>query len=137
MALIPKNFKFKKYFKGKIRTTKKNVQIQYGDFAIKTIESGRLTPKQIESTRRTLKKILKPFGGLVKRKIRATLPVTSKPIAVRMGRGKGKVAMPVSPVKKGTILFEIYSLNTEVAIKAAQQAAFKLPVQTIFIKTLK
>jgi large subunit ribosomal protein L16 len=136
MALAPKNFKFKKYFKGKIRTTKKNKQIQYGDFAIKALESGRLTPKQIESARRTLKKILKPIGGLVKRKIRTTLPVTSKPIAVRMGRGKGKVAMAVSPVKKGSILFEIYSLNKEIAIKAAEQAAFKLPIKTLFIQKL-
>ena len=46
MALIPKIFKFKKYFKGKIKTVKKNIKIQFGNFALKANEAGRLTPKQ-------------------------------------------------------------------------------------------
>ena len=137
MALIPKIFKFKKYFKGKIKTVKKNTKIQFGSFALKANEAGRLTPKQIESTRKVMKKILKPVGGLIRRQIRVILPVTSKPIAVRMGRGKGKIAMSVAPIKKGSLLFEIYCLNSEVDIKAARQGAFKLPISTLFIKSFK
>jgi len=129
MALIPKKFKFKKYFKGKIKTVNKNKKFFFGDFALKALEPGRLTPKQIESARRSIKKILKPVGGLVRRKIGAILPVSSKPIAVRMGRGKGKVAFSVCPVKKGTILFEINCNFFDIAIKAANQGSFKLPIK--------
>ncbi len=134
MALIPKKFKFKKYTKGKIKNVEKNKKIHFGDFGIKALESGRLTPKQIEAARKVMKKILKPFNGIVRRKIRAILPVTSKPIGVRMGRGKGKIAFSISPVKKGLILFEIYCLNSEKVIEASRQAAFKLPVKTQLIK---
>jgi large subunit ribosomal protein L16 len=134
MAVIPKRFKFKKYFKGKIRNEVKNKNLNFGDFGIKANESGRLTPKQIEATRRSIKKIIKPVGGIVRIKIRAYLPVTAKPVAVRMGRGKGKVAFSVAPVKKGMILFEIYCPNKEIAVKAIRQGAFRLPIQTLIIK---
>ena len=134
MAVIPKRFKFKKYFKGKIRNEVKNTTLNFGDYGIKANESGRLTPKQIESTRRAIKKIIKPVGGIIRIKIRAYLPVTAKPVAVRMGRGKGKVAFSIAPVKKGTLLFEIYCPIKDVALKAIRQGAFRLPIQTLIIK---
>jgi large subunit ribosomal protein L16 len=134
MALIPKKFKFKKYAKGQIKTINKNKTLVFGDFGIKALESGRLTPKQIEATRKVIKKLLKPHGGIVRIKIRAWLPVSSKPIAVRMGRGKGKIAFSISPVKKGTILFEIYCQKKDIALKAAQQGGFRLPIKTLIIK---
>jgi large subunit ribosomal protein L16 len=134
MALIPKKFKYKKYFKGKIKGVDYNKKLVFGDFGIKADESGRLTPKQIEAARRAIKKIIKPFSGIIKIKVRAYIPVTSKPVAVRMGRGKGKVALSVCPIKKGNFIFEIYCLNKEVALKAAKQGAFKLPIKTLIIK---
>jgi large subunit ribosomal protein L16 len=138
MALIPKKFKYKKYFKGKIRTINKNKKIHFGDIAIKAVESARLTIKQIEATRRAIKKIIKPFGGIIRVKLRAYLPVTSKPLAVRMGRGKGKVALNICPVKKGTILFEVACIEKEIAIKATKVGAYKLPLKVLIIsKTLK
>ena len=134
MALIPKLFKYKKHFKGKINNEIKNIKINFGDFGIKANESGRLTPKQIDATRRSIKKIIKPFGGIIRIKIRAYLPVSSKPLAVRMGRGKGKIALSVAPIKKGTLLFEVYCPNSGIALKAIKQGAFRLPIQTLIIK---
>ena len=129
MKLIPKKFKYKKYFKGKIRTIKKNQKIQFGEIAIIALESARLTIKQVEATRRAIKKIIKPFNGIIRIKLKAYVPVTSKPLAVRMGRGKGKVALNICPIKKGMILFEISCLNKEIAVKAAKQGAYKLPLK--------
>jgi large subunit ribosomal protein L16 len=133
MALIPKNFKFKKYSKSRVKLSiykkKKN---EFGQFSLKAVESGRLTSKQIEATRRFLKKKIKPFGGIVKTKLKLVLPVTSKPIAVRMGRGKGRVNLHICPVKSGEILFSIYCLNFEEVKKAAIGAKYKLPINIKF-----
>jgi large subunit ribosomal protein L16 len=131
MAVIPKTFKYKKYFKGKIRTVQKNKKVIFGDLSLKANEPARITPKQIEAARRAIKKIIKPVGGIVKIKIRAYLPVTTKPLAVRMGRGKGKVALNVCPIQKGTILFEIYCPDKEIGIQAAKQGAFRLPLNIL------
>ena len=133
---------FKKYFKGKIRTVQKRNsrskalerKVLFGDYSLKAGEACRLTPKQLDATRRTIKKLIKPVGGVVKMRVRAFLPVSSKPLAVRMGRGKGKVALNVAPVKKGTTLFEIYCSNSEVALEAARQGAFRLPGKTLIVR---
>jgi large subunit ribosomal protein L16 len=134
MGVIPRTFKYKKYFKGKIRTVEKNQKTVFGDIALKANEPARVTPKQIEAARRAIKKIIKPVGGIVKIKVRATLPVTTKPLAVRMGRSKGKVALNVCPIKKGAILFEISCPDVEIARLAAKQGAFRLPLKTLIIQ---
>jgi large subunit ribosomal protein L16 len=133
MAIVPKVFKFKKYFKGKIRTTTKNKTLNFGNFGLKATEAGRLTPKQIETVRRTIKKVIKPVGGLVRTKVRAYTPVTSKAIATRMGRGKGKVSIYVSAVPAGTVLFEIFCSDKFLAMEAARQGAFRLPIKSAII----
>ena len=133
MALIPKKFKFKKYPKGRVKNTEKNKKIIFGCIGLKANESGRLTPKQIESGRRAIRKYIKQLKGIVKVKLTAYLPVTSKPLAVRMGRGKGKVAFSVCPVKKGSILYEIMVTDIKKAIIAAKKASYKLPIKTIVV----
>jgi large subunit ribosomal protein L16 len=137
MGIIPKSFKYKKYIKGKIRTSIKNSKLIFGNFGIQAVEPGRLTPKQLEAARKIIKKLIKPFKGIVKVKARAFLPVTSKPLAVRMGRGKGKVSLNTCTVKRGSILFEINCNNSEAAIKAINQGRFRLPVNTLTIQKLK
>ena len=133
MALVPKSFKFMKYKKGRISLSiyrKKN--INFGQFALKAKESGRLTSKQIEAARRFIKKKIKPFGGIIKTRLKLSLPVTAKPLTVRMGRSKGRVNLHVCPVKAGQILYEIYCLHTEEAKKAATGAIHKLPIGVKF-----
>lgn len=136
MAVIPKNFKHKKYFKGKIRTVEKNKNVIFGGFGLKALEPARITPKQVEAARRAIKKIIKPANGIVKIKVRAYIPVTSKPLAVRMGRGKGKVSISVCPVKQGSILFEIYCSDAELGKKAARQGAFRLPLKISIVEKI-
>lgn len=129
MALVPKNLKFKKYKKNRIRlSTNKKTKIAFGHICLKAKESGRLTSRQIEAGRKFIKKKVKPFGGIIKTKIQLSTPITKKPISVRMGRGKGKVNFNVCPVKAGTTIYEIYCLNFQEMAKAAYSAAYKLPI---------
>ena len=58
------------------------------------------------------------------------LPVSAKPIEVRMGKGKGSIDRWVAKVKPGRILFEIDGVNDEVAREALRLGAAKLPIKT-------
>ena len=129
MALIPKNFKYKKYKKGRLsKSLNKRKEIVFGHIALKAKEPGRLTYKQIEAARKFIKKKIKPLGGIIKRKINLSVPITSKPIATRMGRGKGRVDSHICLVKAGQPIFEIYCLNTHKAKEASNKAIYKLPI---------
>lgn len=55
---------------------------------------------------------------------------TKKPLAVRMGSGKGAPETWVAVVKKGVILFEVAGVSDEVAREALRLASHKLPCST-------
>jgi len=57
-------------------------------------------------------------------------PITSKPLEVRMGKGKGALDYWVANVQPGRIMFELDGVTREVAEEALRLAAQKLPVQT-------
>jgi len=59
-------------------------------------------------------------------------PITSKPLEVRMGKGKGALDHYVCPIKPGKIMFELDGVPIEVAQEALRLAAQKLPVLTKF-----
>ena len=130
MHLIPHSFQYTKYFKGKIKTVATDQAINFGGFGLYALEPGRLTPKQLEAARRAIRKVIKPIGGIVRIVVKAYLPVTSKPIAVRMGRGKGKVALSVAPVESGKIIIEFSCPDPEKALLAGRQGGFRLPIKT-------
>ena len=71
---------------------------------------GKLTYKQIEACRRTIRRGLKKLGFLFIRVFTGT-PVTKKPSATRMGKGKGSISYRVAIIKKGQIIFEISGVN--------------------------
>ena len=56
-------------------------------------------------------------------------PVTSKPIGVRMGSGKGAVEYWVAVVKPGRVLFEVAGVPEEKAREALRLASHKLPIK--------
>jgi len=95
LMYIPKKTKFKKQQK---KITFKKVQrpfeinkLQFGSIGLKSISVGRLTFKQIESMYQLLKKRLKRVGQIFIT-ISPNIPITKKPIEVRMGKGKGNVS---------------------------------------------
>ena len=128
--LQPKRTKFRKAFKGRIHgNAKGGFGLNFGSYGLKALEPERITSRQIEATRRSITRQMKRQGKVWIR-IFPDLPVSAKPIEVRMGKGKGSIDRWVAKVKPGRILFEIDGVNDEVAREALRLGAAKLPIKT-------
>lgn len=132
--LSPKKFKHRKQFKGRIHgKAKSGTQLAFGGYGLKALTPERVTSRQIESARRAITRCMKRQGKVWIR-IFPDVPVTSKPLEVRQGKGKGSPEYWAARVKPGRIMFEIDGVTEEVAREAFSLAAMKLPVKTRFIK---
>jgi len=119
----PKKTKYKKYHKGKInQKTNSLVTLNFGDFGLKALESGRITGKQLESVRVNIKRKLRKYDQIWINVFPDT-PLTSKPLEVRMGKGKGNVDYWVSKISPGNILFEVTALNKKLVLECLKSAA--------------
>ena len=128
--LSPKRTKFRKLQKGRIKgPATRGAQIAFGDFALKAMEHGKLTNQQIEAARIAMMRHIKR-GGKVWIRIFPDHSYTSKPLEVRMGKGKGAPAGWYAPVKPGRILYELKGVSLELAQEALTRAAHKLPIKT-------
>lgn len=135
--LQPKRTKFRKAFKGKIKgNTKGGSSLAFGSFGLKALEPDRLNARQIEATRRAVTRHMKRQGKVWIR-VFPDLPVSAKPIEVRMGKGKGSIDRWVARVAPGRILFEIDGVSDQVAIEALQLGAAKLSVKTKIVKRIE
>jgi len=131
--LSPKRTKYRKTFKNLPLTLEhSNNQLAFGSFALKSLGFARLTAKQIESARRAITRKIKRRGKLWI-KVFPHIPVTSKPTEVRMGKGKGSVSYWCSPLKPGTLLFELDGVSYDLASQALRLGANKLPFKTKLI----
>jgi large subunit ribosomal protein L16 len=128
--LSPKRTRFRKQFKGRIHgLAKGGTDLNFGTYGLKAVEPERVTARQIESARRAMTRHMKRQGRVWIR-IFPDVPVTAKPIEVRMGKGKGSVDRWVCKVKPGRMMFEIDGVSEDVAKEALRLAAMKLPVKT-------
>ena len=128
--LQPKRTKFRKAFKGRIHgEAKGGFLLNFGSFALKATEPERVSARQIEAARRALTRHMKRQGRVWIR-IFPDTPVTSKPVEVRMGKGKGSVDYWACKVKPGRIMFEIDGVSEEIAREALRLGAMKLPIKT-------
>jgi len=133
MALIPNRTKYRKVQKGRIRgKAKRGDTISFGDYAIQTLDRGRITSQQIEAARIAINRYLKRKGKVWIR-IFPQKPVTKKPAETRMGKGKGNVEKWVAVVRPGNILYEVSGCPISVAREAMRLADAKLPVSCRFI----
>lgn len=131
--LQPKRTKYRKQQKGRIKgIAHRGSTISFGAFALKTLDSAFITSRQIESARIAMTRYMKREGKVWIR-IFPDKPITSKPLEVRMGKGKGALDHYVAPVKPGRILFELDGVSVDVAREAMRLAAQKLPVNTKFV----
>jgi len=135
--LQPNRTKFRKAFKGRIRgvATSGN-SLTFGEFGLKAMEPERVTARQIEAARRAMTRHMKRAGRVWIR-IFPDVPVSKKPIEVRMGKGKGAPELWVCRIKPGRVLFEIDGVPVQVAREALDLAAAKLPIKTRFIERIK
>ncbi|MGB0498157.1 MAG: 50S ribosomal protein L16 [Rubricella sp.] len=132
--LQPKRTKFRKQHKGRIHgLAKGGTDLNFGQFGLKAVEPERITARQIEAARRAMTRHMKRQGRVWIR-IFPDLPVTAKPIEVRMGKGKGSVDRWTAKVKPGRVMFEIDGVSEPVAKEALRLAAMKLPVKCRFIQ---
>ncbi|MEI8187889.1 MAG: 50S ribosomal protein L16 [Candidatus Saccharibacteria bacterium] len=131
--LAPKRTKFRKIRKGRITgvATSGNT-IAFGDFALQSQGSERITARQIEAARQAMTRHIKR-GGKIWIRIFPHISVTRKPQDVKMGSGKGNPEFFVAKVRPGTILFEMQGVQEEVAREAMRLAAHKLPIRTKFL----
>jgi large subunit ribosomal protein L16 len=130
--LQPVRTKFRKAFKGRIHgTATSGATLAFGQYGLKALEPERVTARQIEAARRALKR-----AGRVWIRIFPDVPVSKKPIEIRMGKGKGTPEYWVCRVKPGRILFEVDGIPLAIAKEALGLAAAKLPVKTRFIERI-
>ena len=131
--LQPKKTKFRKQQKGKLRGfATSGAKVSFGEFGLKAITRGRVTARQIEAARRAMTRHIKR-GGKDWIRIFPDVPITKKPVEVRMGKGKGNVEYWVAKVQPGKVLYEMEGVSEDVAREAFRLAAAKLPVLTTFV----
>jgi large subunit ribosomal protein L16 len=131
--LQPKRTKYRKQQKGKIKgIAHRGSQLAFGSFAIKTLDEGFLTSRQLEAARVALTRFMKREGKVWIR-VFPDKPLTRKPAEVRMGKGKGAPELWVAVLKPGRIIFEAEGVPLATAQEALRLAAQKLPCRTKFI----
>ena len=131
--LQPMRTKFRKAHKGRIKGLATSaVDLAFGQFGLKALEPDRVTARQIEAARRAMTRHMKRSGRVWIR-VFPDVPVSKKPIEVRMGSGKGTPEFWVARVKPGRIIFEIDGVPVQIAKEALSLAAAKLPIKTRFV----
>ena len=134
--LQPIRTKFRKQFKGRIHgVATSGATLAFGQYGLKALEPERVTARQIEAARRALTRHMKRAGQVWIR-VFPDVPVSKKPLEVRMGSGKGAPEFWVARVKPGRILFEVDGVSEAMAREALGLAAAKLPIKTRFIERI-
>jgi large subunit ribosomal protein L16 len=135
--LQPIRTKFRKAHKGRIHgQATSGTSLTFGQYGLKALEPDRVSARQIEAARRAMTRHMKRAGRVWIR-IFPDVPVSKKPIEVRMGKGKGAPEFWVCRVKPGRILFEIDGVSVDVAREALALAAAKLPIKTRFVERIE
>ena len=131
--LQPKRTKFRKMQKGRNRGLAQNGnKVSFGEFGLKATARGRITARQIEAARRAMTRHIKR-GGKIWIRIFPDTPISTKPLEVRMGKGKGNVDYWVAKIQPGSVLYEMEGVSEELAREAFKLAAAKLPIKTTFV----
>ena len=132
--LSPKNVKWRRQHRTKFRgMAKRGTEMAFGDYALMSLSSGRLTDRQIEASRIAISRYVKRSGKLWIR-VFPDRPITKKPLETRMGSGKGDVEFWTASIKPGRILFEMSGVTEDLAKEAFRLASHKLPFKSRFIK---
>jgi large subunit ribosomal protein L16 len=131
--LQPKRTKFRKQFKGRNRgLASTGSKVSFGEFGLKAIERGMITARQIEAARRAMTRHIKR-GGKIWIRVFPDVPVSKKPLEVRMGKGKGNVEYWVCKIQPGRVLYEMEGVTEVIAREAFKLASAKLPFKTTFV----
>lgn len=128
--LSPRKVLHRKVFKGRMTgVAYRGSSISFGDYALKALECGKMSARQIEAARIAVNRKVKR-GGKVWIRVFPDKPITKKPAETRMGKGKGNPEYWVAQIRPGKIIFEITGVDEELAIRALTLAGNKLPFAT-------
>jgi large subunit ribosomal protein L16 len=132
-----KKTKFRRAHKGRIRgNTKAGAALNFGEYGLKALEPNRVNAREIEAARRAITREMKRQGRVWIR-IFPDLPVSKKPIEVRMGKGKGAPEFWAARVAPGRIMFEIDGVPEAVARESLRLGAAKLSVRTKIVSRME
>ena len=135
--LQPKKTKFRRAFKGRIKgAATSGTALNFGEYGLKALEPNRVNAREIEAARRAITREMK-HQGRVWIRIFPDLPVSKKPIEVRMGKGKGAPEFWAARVKPGRIMFEIDGVTEAVARESLRLGAAKLSVKTRIVSRVE
>ena len=128
--LSPRKVKYRKQFKGRMRgVAHRGSDINFGEYALKAVECGRMSSAHIEAARVAINRHVKR-GGKMWIRVFPDKPVTKKAAETRMGKGKGSPEYWVAVIKPGKILYELSGVPEDLALEALKLAGFKLPFAT-------
>lgn len=132
--LMPNKQKYRRVRKGKIKgNATTGTSVSFGAYGLQSLGTERITARQIEAARQAMTRYIKR-GGKIWIRIFPHTPVTSKPVGLKMGKGKGNPEFFVAKIKPGHMLFEMDGVEEEQAREAMRLAAHKLPIKTRFVK---
>ncbi|MEQ1706995.1 MAG: 50S ribosomal protein L16 [Terricaulis sp.] len=133
----PKKTKFRRAHKGRIKgNTKAGAMLNFGEFGLKALEPDRVNARQIEAARRAITREMKRQGRVWIR-VFPDVPVSQKPVEVRMGKGKGAVEYWAARVAPGRIMFEVDGVSEAVARESLRLGAAKLSVKTRIVARME
>ena len=131
--LQPKRTKYRKQFKGRnAGLALRGSSVAFGEFGLKATSRARMTAREIEAARRAMAHYVKR-GGQIWIRVFPDVPISKKPLEVRMGSGKGNIEYWIARVQPGKVLFEMEGVNPEIAAEAMRLASNKLPLKTRFV----
>ena len=134
MAFQPRRIKFPKVHKGRLKkVSSRGVDLAFGSYGLKAIESSWIRVNQIEAARRTLIRYLEK-GGKIWIRVFPDKPRTARSPELGIGGGAGSLSHFVAPVEAGRILFELDGISEDAAKEAFELASHKLPIKTRFVK---
>ena len=133
----PKKTKFRRAHKGRIKgNTKGGAALNFGEYGLKALEPNRVNAREIEAARRAITREMKRQGRVWIR-IFPDLPVSKKPVEVRMGSGKGAPEFWAARVAPGRIMFEVDGVPEAIARESLRLGAAKLSVRTKIVARME
>ncbi|MFH1632328.1 MAG: 50S ribosomal protein L16 [bacterium] len=134
--LMPKKMKYRKHHKRRTkgdRLASQKTEVAFGAYGLKAMTEAWVTARQIEASRRAMTRYVKR-GGKIWVRIFPDHPITKHGAEAPMGKGKGAVEYYMTPVRAGTVMFEMDGVTAEQAREALRLAAHKLPMKTKFVE---
>ena len=132
--LMPKRIRHRKEFRGKIKgkATRGN-EVEFGEYGVQVMEPGWLSSRHLEAGRLA---IVQTVSGAGKYWLRVfpQKPVSSKPLEVRMGKGKGELDFWAAVVKPGNVLYELAGVPEDIARAAFAKVCYKMPLRCRMVR---